>query len=43
MIGLIFGTVGIVLLAMLIYLVAQAGKRDLTPGGVIANFALGYT
>lgn len=43
MIGLIFGTVGVVLLAMLIYLVVQAGKRDLTPGGVIANFALGYT
>lgn len=43
MIGLFFGTAGVLLLAMLSYLLAQAGKRDLTPGWVISNFALGYS
>lgn len=43
MIGLVFGTAGVVLLAMLSYLLAQAGKRNLTPGWVISSFALGYS
>ncbi|WP_373484595.1 hypothetical protein [Acetobacterium sp.] len=43
MIGLFFGTAGVVLLAMLSYLLAQGGKRNLPPGWAISNFALGYS
>lgn len=43
LIGLLFGTGGVVFLAMLSFLIAQAGKRDLSPGWVISSFALGYS
>lgn len=43
LIGLFFGTAGVVLLAMLSYLLTQAGKRNLSPGWAISNFALGYS
>jgi hypothetical protein len=43
LIGLFFGTAGVVFLAMMSYLLAQAGKRNLTVGWVISSFALGYS
>ena len=43
MIGLFYGTAGVTLLAIMSWVLAQAGKREYSIDWAISNFALGYT
>lgn len=43
LLGLFYGTVGIALLAMLVWALSQAGERGYNMGWAISAFALGYS
>lgn len=43
MLGLLYGTVGIALLAVMVWALSQAKQRDYTLGWTISTFALGYS
>lgn len=43
MLGLVYGTAGIALLAVLVWALSQAAKRNITMGWTISSFALGYS
>lgn len=43
MIGLFYGTVGVALLAGMCWVLSQAGKRGISIGWTVSNFALGYS
>ncbi|KUG02692.1 hypothetical protein ASZ90_019917 [hydrocarbon metagenome] len=41
--GLLYGTVGVALLAVLVWALSQAGERNITIEWAISSFALGYS
>ncbi len=43
MLGLLYGTAGIALLAVLVWAISQAAKRNITMEWTISSFALGYS
>ena len=43
MLGLLYGTAGVALLAVMVWALAQAGERNITMGWSISAFALGYS
>lgn len=43
MLGLLYGTVGVALLAVMVWALAQAGERNITVDWAISAFALGYS
>lgn len=43
MLGLLYGTAGIALLAVMVWALAQAGEREIGMGWAISAFALGYS
>ncbi|MGI6404886.1 MAG: hypothetical protein ACOX2E_00070 [Syntrophaceticus sp.] len=43
MLGLLYGTAGVALLAVMVWALAQAGERKITVDWAISTFALGYS
>ncbi len=43
MLGLLYGTAGVALLAVMVWALAQAGERGITMGWAVSAFALGYS
>lgn len=43
MLGLLYGTAGVALLAVMVWALVQAGERDITMGWAVSAFALGYS
>lgn len=43
LLGLLYGTAGVALMAVMVWALAQAGERNLTMGWAISSFALGYS
>jgi hypothetical protein len=43
MLGLLYGTAGVALIAVMVWALAQAGERNITMGWAVSSFALGYS
>lgn len=43
MLGLLYGTAGVALVAIMVWALAQAGERNITMDWAISSFALGYS